>query len=222
MTHEQAIKRWKELGVERCEMKFSCGGDSMDDYSFHLYDKDDKEIEDADLNDYFDSNIWSNVQFYEASDGYYIGESGTVEITLNEEDDEGESFFDYCKCSQSEWSETCTNTIGVKLTPEQIAFIEKNVRNINGSQDEIVVNFKRDFILTDKETELLEELEATIEEEVRSFSPDLEGEDSLQDWYTFNTNVDAEDEDEGNNLTIKDGELQVQVRNQYYTYTDGD
>lgn len=219
MTEQQAIERWKEKGVVKCEMEFSCGGDSMNDYSFKLLDEDGNEVDDDELKDYFESVIWKKVTFYEASDGHYIGESGTVEITLDEDDEE--SFFNYYKNARSEWSETIVNTIGMKLTPEQIAFIEKNVRNINGSQDDMVVNYKRDFILTDADVAIQEELEATIEKETKGYEPELEDDDdTLEDWFTFSTSID--DEEESGELVIKDGELQIRIRNQYTTYSDAD
>lgn len=226
MTEQQAIKRWKDKGVVRCEMEFSCGGDSMNDYEFKLFDKDGNEVDDAELKDYFEKVIWNKVQFYEASDGHYIGESGTVEITLSSEeedaDEDEEPYFNYYKNARSEWSETVENTIGVKLTPEQIAFIEKNVRNINGSQDDIAVNYKRDFILTDADVAIQESIENLVNDETEAFEPELDDDDdTLEDWYTFSTSIeDEEEEEESGELVIKNGELQVRVRNQYTTYSD--
>ena len=104
MNQQEAIKTWKDLGVARANFEFSCGGDSMNDYSVTLEDANGNSIESAELRDYFENETFRNVQFYEASDGHYMGEAGTVEITLNEDDEE--PFFDYFKNAQSEWSET--------------------------------------------------------------------------------------------------------------------
>lgn len=220
MTEQQVIQRWKDKGVVRCEMDFSCGGDSMNDYNFKLLDKDDNEVDDDEVKQYFEEVIWNKVEFYEASDGHYIGESGTVEITLNEEDDTEEPCFNYYKNAQSEWSETVVNTIGIKLTPEQIAFIEKNVRNINGSQDELVVNYKRDFILTDADEAIQKSIERLVNDETKAFEPELEDEDTLEDWFTFTTSIG--NAEESGELVIKDGELQISMRNQYTTYSDSE
>lgn len=221
MTEQQAIELWKQLGVGHCEMHFSCGGDSMNDYSFKLYGKDGNEIEDAELNAYFEDAIWKKVQFYEASDGHYIGESGIVEIRLQDEDEDEEPYFSYDKNARSEWNETIVTTLGIKLTPEMVDYIEKNVRNINGSQDEFAINYKRDFILTDADVAVEEAIETLITDATEGFEPELPSdEDSLEDWFTYNT--DMEDEEESRSLTIKDGELQVRIRNQYLTFSDSD
>lgn len=218
----EMIERWKQLNIESCSMNFSCGGDSMSDWDFTFTTKEGKQIEDQELKDFFDDEVFRNVDFYVNSDGHYIGENGVVEITLNEEDDTEEPYFSYCKDARSEWSETVVNTMGIKLTPEQIAFIEKNVRNINGSQDELVVNYKRDFILTDADAAIQEDLETLIEDEVKGYVPDLDGdEDTLEDWFTFSTSID-DDEEESGELVIKDGELQISIRNQYTTYSDSE
>ena len=109
----------------------------------------------------------------------------------------------------------------MKLTPEQIAFIEKNVRNINGSQDDIAVNYKRDFILTDADVAIQEAIETLVNNETEAFSPELDDDDDmLEDWYTFSTSI--EDAEESGELVIKNGELQVRIRNQYLTFTDAD
>lgn len=220
MTEQQAIKRWKKLGVESCEMDFSCGGDSMNDYSFKLLDKKGKEIKDKELEDYFENAVWNKVQFYEASDGHYIGESGTVEITLDEDDEE--QYFSYYKNARSEWSETVVNIIGIELTPEMIDFINKNVSNINGNQDDnFVMNYKRDFILTDADVAIQEAIENLVYDAAESYVPELDEGDRLEDWFTYTTNLNTRDEGSGE-LVIKDGELQVQMRNQYLTFTDSD
>ena len=218
MTEQQVIQRWKDKGVVRCEMDFSCGGDSMNDYEFKLLDKDGNEVDDAELKDYFENAVWNKVRFYEASDGHYIGESGTVEITLNEEE---EPYFDYYKNASSEWSETVVNTIGIKLTPEQIAFIEKNVRNINGNQDDITVNYKRDFILTDADEAIQKSIERLVNDETNEYNPELpDDEDTLEDWYTFSTSI--EDAEESGELVIIGNELQINISNQYLTFSDSD
>jgi hypothetical protein len=218
MTEQQAIERWKELGVQRCEMEFSCGGDSMNDYNFKLFDKEGQEIEDAELNAYFGEAIWKKVEFYENSDGHYLGESGTVEIRLQDEDEE--PYFSYDKNARSEWNETIVTTIGIKLTPEMVEYIEKNVSNINGSRDDFAINYKRDFILSDADVAVEEAIETLITKTAEEFEPELpSNEDSLEEWFTFNTDTN---EEESRSLTIKDGELQVRISNQYMTFSDSE
>ena len=87
MEKQEAIKLWKELKIESGTMEFSCGGDSMNDYSFTFYGGG-KEIESSELKDYFDDAVYKHVEFYVNSDGHYQGEAGTVEITLDNDDDD--------------------------------------------------------------------------------------------------------------------------------------
>jgi len=224
MTEKQAIKRWKDKGIQRCDMDFSCGGDSMNDWSFTFFDKDDKEFVDNELKNFFEDEVFKKVEFYVNSDGHYIGESGNVEITLNDEDDEDAPFFDYCKNSQSEWSETNISTMEITITPAMADYLKKRVSVINGSADDGVnFNYKEDFIQTKEEAEIEAEIEALVEEETEEYVPDNLSD--VDDWFTFTTNLDDTDDDDNINIatagvTIKGDKLLVQMRNQYTRYEE--
>ena len=90
---EEIIDKWKELNIKSCTMEFSCGGDSMNDYSFTLFNNDNEQVECSELTDYFEEEVFRVIQFYECSDGHYLGEFGNVEITLEGECDDEE--FEY-------------------------------------------------------------------------------------------------------------------------------
>lgn len=198
------IQNWKNLNIERCEMKFSCGGDSMNDYTFIFYDKKDKKIE-TELDLYFENNVFNNVEFYENSDGHYIGESGVVHITLNDEGDD----FDYSKSALSEWSENYTQTTLVLLTPEEIEFINGKVLNLVGNQDSSVINYKVDCILNDQEEELSENLLNKLYSHAEDYEfEDVEGED--EEWWSFETNEIVEDK------------IQLQVSRNFLTTTESE
>lgn len=212
---EETIKIWKKLKVSYAKFIFSCGGDSMGDTSMEFFDKDDKEItEDInELESYFEDAVYDNVEFYDASDGHYQGESGEVRIELNEDEDN----FTYEKIAQSEWSESIFSEVEISLTKEMIDFVKKNILNVNGDDSNLVVNYKRDFILTDKENELLEELKEKIQKEVCDFSPELEGENEygeLQDYYSFTSN------EEGDEIEIKNNNLIINVSNNITVFKD--
>lgn len=211
MTNEQAIKRWKELNIESCNMEFSCGGDSMNDWNFTFTDKENNDIEDRELKDFFDDEVFKRVEFYVNSDGHYIGESGTVVITFEDDD---EPFFNYCKGSTSEWNESIADVISIELTPEQIAYIEKNVNNINGSENEVVINYKRDFILTDSDIELEESIKDNIKDYTNGYQPEIE-DGELSDWFTFTTDIDN-----NANPIIKDNQLQVSIDKSFTQYRE--
>jgi len=215
---------WKQLGITSCTMDFSCGGDSMNDYSFTFYTKNKSkkkgapavtEIECPELETYFDNQIWKEVEFYEASDGHYIGESGSVEILLDESDEE-EPVFTYSKSSQAEWNERAINVIGITLTKKEVDFINNYVLNINGGESaSAVVNYKKDFIMTDELETIKSGIETKIDDEARDYTPDVTGE--LDDWYSFTTNGERLEE-----LTIKGNELQLEISNSYTYYGDSE
>jgi hypothetical protein len=210
---EEIVKIWKKLKIESCTLEFDCGGDSMGSTSFVFFGKNGKEIESKELTDYFEDAVYDNVEFYVNSDGHYQGESGTVEITLNEDGDD----FDYAKNAQSEYSESQESELEIELSPKTIAFIKENVLNINGGDGDIVVNFKRDFIMTDEQEQILEELKAKIETEAEEFVPELEDEDGeVEEGCTYTTNEDGEV------LTIKGKSLKMLITNRYTEFRDSD
>jgi hypothetical protein len=156
MEMEEVIEIWKREGIDHAEFGFSCGNDSMDDTDLTFFDKENKPIKETwGLYDYFDDAIYDNVQFYEASDGYYIGEQGTVTIQLNEEGDD----FDYDKSSTAEYDKREDDTIHFELTKEQAQFLEEYVSDMSGGEwDGDIINYKKDFILTEEHEEMIVEL----------------------------------------------------------------
>ena len=97
MEIQEIIKVWKELEVDYVNFEFSCGGDSMNETSIKIYNSKNQEIDSNKIRIYIDDVIYHNVEFYEASDGHYLGESGIVKIRLNEDEED----LDYSKTSQS-------------------------------------------------------------------------------------------------------------------------
>ena len=145
---KEIIKKWKNAGVDHAKFEFSCGGDSMNETNLTFHDKDGNSINDEwGLEDYFNDEIYRKVEFYEASDGHYMGESGNVHIELNENEDD----FDYSKSSQSEWSERYTKAVDCPLTQEEYELFDKYIANMRFvSWDGMNVDYKNDFILTDE------------------------------------------------------------------------
>jgi len=190
-TEQDAVQEWKRLGITSCTMQFSCGGDSMNDYSFEFCKDGVGKVESEELKDFFDNEVFKKVEFYENSDGHYIGEAGSVEIELNgtgEEDDE--HFFSYSKTSQSEWNESFTETIVVKLTEEEINFIESKVLRIAGDlETDPFCVYKRDCILSKREMEIRDELGKKLNEiaEEHEFE---EASGEKQDYYQWEINTE--------------------------------
>ena len=202
----KAIELWKELGITSANMEFSCGGDSMNDYSFTFF-KDDEIVNSKELDAFFDDDIFRSVDFYVNSDGHYQGEYGNVEIELSDEEDED---FTYYKSSTSEWSETQNSTIKIQLTDEMVEFLNKHVNSLNGGYDEfLTIGYKNDFVMTDNEEKVLAEIEKLIDDETASFEPDdVEGE--LEEWFTFSAEQ----------IIIDDNKLQIEIENQVTIYRE--
>ena len=218
-TITEAVSEWKKLGIDNANMEFSCGGDSMSDYSFTFYTKNKSavtgrpeniEVESEELVVFFDRQIFDDVEFYVNSDGHYIGESGNVVITLNDDEDG----FEYDKQSQSEWSESYEETIHIKLSKEEVEFVKNKILNINGGQDgNATFNYKIDCVITDEEEELIETLGKRLENECETYEfQDVEGEE--EDWFTWSTNQEVDDVIQ---FTEED-ELVVMVRRNFIQY----
>ena len=210
LFRSKAIHLWKELGVESCTMDFYCGGDSMGDTTFVLYGNGGT-IDCDELLDFFDDEVYKHVDFYVNSDGHYQGESGNVEIELNEDEDD----FYYSKCSTSEWSETIDTTLKIELTPEMVSFIEDNVMNIRGGYDDRPsVIFKQDFLMTDEEDKILNDIISLVDETAENFSPQTY--DELQEWYEFTTNERNEA------IVIEGNELHLRISNSITIFREDD
>lgn len=208
MEEMEIIKLWKELGVDYVNFEFSCGGDSMNDTSIQIYDDKGSEIDCVEIRDYIDDKIYVKVDFYEASDGHYLGEAGNVEIRLSADEEE----LEYSKSSQSEWCERITSNLEIELEEKEVQFIKDKVLNINGGEGEYTLNYKVDCILTDEEEEIVNSIEEKVENGCRDFSPDTLND--CTDWYTFTTN------ERGDELKFNGNALIVQIENEYYEYRD--
>lgn len=217
----EAVSEWKKLGIDNANMEFSCGGDSMSDYSFTFYTKNKSavtgrpeniSVESEELVVFFDRQIFDDVEFYVNSDGHYIGESGNVVITLNDDEDG----FEYDKQSQSEWSESYEETIHIRLSNSEVEFIKNKILNINGGQDgDATFNYKIDCVITDEEEELIETLGKRLENECETYEfQDVEGEQ--EDWFTWSTNQEVDDVIQ---FTEED-ELVVMVRRNFIQYKE--
>lgn len=178
MENEKAIALWKEQGIERAEMQFYCGGDEMGEYSFEFYNANDELVECSELDKFFDEEVFKNVDFYVNSDGHYMGESGTVHIELDEED------FYYIKSAESEWNETITNTLEVKLNEEQINYLKEFVSGIVGGSDEFTdFNYSKDFVMTDEHIRIEKEIGDIINNITSDFEPKTDNE--VGDWFNY-------------------------------------
>ncbi len=154
--------------------------------------------------------MYNEVEFYEVSDGHYMGEFGQVVITLEEEDGE-EPYFSYDKQSQSEWEEREVEVMKYDLTDSEVKFLTEKIDSIVGGEDGQAINYKTDCVLSDEEEELSEKLM----NEIYDAAYDYEFENASgepQDWFTFTTRIDDED-----GITIEGNKLSVEVSRTFYS-----
>ena len=52
MTEQELIKVWKENNIDHVIFNFSCGGDSMDETSIEIIDKDKNFVENSEISNY--------------------------------------------------------------------------------------------------------------------------------------------------------------------------
>lgn len=203
--HEAIIKLWKENNVEYANFEFSCGGDSMNDTTLTIYDKNGDVVNNDELENYFENEVYHNVNFYEASDGHYMGESGNVHICLNDE----ETDFEYSKESESEWCEHTPFTEKINLTDEEVEFIDKYVSDINGNMadGDYNINYGVDFVKTDELVEVEENLMDKIQDYFENYEPDL---DNMSDWHTMEIDVTT--------LDTENKTIEIEMSFEHYVY----
>jgi hypothetical protein len=214
-NEQEIIQLWNELEITHIDFEFTCGGDSMNDTTLNIH-KGEEIIENDTIATYFDHEVYNAVEFYVNSDGHYMGENGNVLIEMN---DEGDGF-NFMKSAQSEWCERITSEVEVEVTDEEIEFVKEFVRDINGGDGEGAnFNYKKDFIINQKRKELIDSIGSKVSEVCDNFTPDIEGDGEINDWYSYTTN---EDDITDSEVVIKGNKLIVSVSNEYYVYQDSD
>lgn len=205
----EMIELWKKLDINECIMEFSCGGDSMNETEFKFFNSKNEEVDGEELEGYFENQVYNEVEFYEVSDGHYMGEYGQVVITLEEDDEEPR--FSYDKQATGEWEEREVEVMEFELTDNEVKFLTEKVDSIVGGEDGQAINYKTDCVLSDEEEELSESLLGRISSEADDYEfQNASGEP--QEWFVFTTRIDDED-----GFTINDNKLSVEVQRTFYT-----
>jgi hypothetical protein len=212
MTKKEIIQLWKENDVDHIDFVFSCGGDSMGDTYVVIYDSNEVVIENKDIADYFDNEVYNAVTFYVNSDGAYMGEDGTVTITFEEVDDD-ELDFTYSKSSTEEWNETESFSEVINLTDEEVEFIDHYCKDFNGNMGEDTnnVNYKTDFIQTDELVAIEENLIAKISDFFNDYEHNLE---EVSDWNYYEIDCETLDKDKKT--------VEIIMSFQHYVYKDSE
>ena len=213
LEKEQIIQLWKENGVEKIDYEFNCGGDDMGETTLNILDAKGELIKCKEIEDYFENEIYNNVDFYVNSDGHYIGEHGYVYVHL--EEDEEEPYFSYSKSSTEEYEEFEGFDEYIEMTEEEINYINLYVSNINVDWgNDANFNYKNDFIKTDRHEELEKSIGKKISDYWDKYEPNVLGE--LVDGQEENWNTN----EEGNELETKDNNLKVRLFYRSYVYKD--
>jgi hypothetical protein len=84
---------------------------------------------------------------------------------------------------------------------------------MNGDCDSLNVNYKNDCILSDKEEEFVDDLENTLLDILRDYSPDTD-EGEVGEWFTFTTNEEEED------IKFIGNSIVVQISNEVTIFRD--
>lgn len=187
---EAAITIWKDLKIDRLEIEFDCGGDSMGEVNPHFY-SGEKELGGPEIDslwyNYFEDDMYRNVNFYEVSDGHYEGEYGTVKVELNEE----ERDFTYVKNATAVYDEQQMVIFPIELPEKFVSMYEEYIERLSfvfyyyqkTEVEDSFVKYKKDFIKKPEfaklERELfiylsiqIEEKEDTIIESARESFPE--------------------------------------------------
>ena len=180
-TNEQDRDALKELftsgQIDEIEWTYHAGGDSLNDYD-HVCFLNGEEVtleNPIDPTDY----ILDNIDIADASDGHYLGEFGTVHVTL--EDGELSIYKDY----RSEWSESYTEELSLELSPEAAKVFE-NIETLryevcNADLEEL--EFKKDLFVND---EIATVIEDTIDEAVDVADNFVCSYDNVEEYKTIN------------------------------------
>ena len=210
---EQSLKLWKKLMIDHCIMDFSCGGDSMNEFTFLFYDENKNVLHSEDittLDNFFEEEVFDKIHFYEASDGHYLGEFGTVNIELN---DEGDDFI-YTKEASSEYSEAVTEKFTYQLTDDEFDLLSEKISDFNGDSSGLVINYNLDCIITDKEIDIL----SNFENKILDFVVDVEFEkgfsEAQEESEMFECNVQGGIDEEDKTIEL------IISRSYYVTVTN--
>jgi len=210
------IEVWKELGIDHCIAEFSCGGDSMNEMEFTYHNKSGYEIPEAksELDYYFEDEIYNNVDFYVNSDGNYMGESGSVLIGFEEDDEE--SYFTYDKSATSEWYEVHSTKLSFPVSEKTFRLFLDKISSLRGSySNDYEINYKVDCIITLEEQILMKELVDVVCSQGGDWEAETDGEYSddsfnyeLEDWNLLSEKTE--------------NTLYFNVSKGYYEYRDSD
>lgn len=161
---QEAVKLWKECKVQSATFTFSCGGDDMSDTEWEIKAKSNKKKKLGELESLLDDLVYKEVEFYVNSDGHYQGEFGIVDVTIDEDDKDDVRLF-FVKDSTSEFTECYEEEINVEMNEtEKRLFTDYIQTFVGGRDDNTVIDYKMDCILSDEEKKVIDNFIEKISE----------------------------------------------------------
>lgn len=163
--YPEIIELFKKYNLKEIRVTFEMGGDSGDLNDITYTDKNGNDIDIVDDDNHIRDAVYDNITFYEASNGYYSGENGTVIIELDEDDN-----LTFAKTGVSIYNESYTEEHNIEFTKEENQYINKYIKElgISGWNGDICL-YNTDFILTEE----LEEIDNSIKQKLASFIKDF-------------------------------------------------
>ena len=158
---KEIIKLWKDLGITEASATYNCGGDAFGDADWSLKGKDGEEIENDELVNLLYDEMFVKLTFFEVSDGYYIGEWGSINVALETDDEEGE-ILSWSKEANYDYSEAKNSIFeieGWRYPSIKDLFLTK-INNIS----EYDFYTKGDSSLNDDENETINKFRNYVEE----------------------------------------------------------
>lgn len=201
---------WTEMGVDHAVFEFSCGGDSMNETELYFYDKGGERLDlgrDPDnLRGAVDDEVYDNVTFYECSDGHYLGERGSVYISMGDD-----GVLEYTKSATSEFSEWITEKVDFRVNEDVRGRILRVVEDISGDNyKNWDINYKEDCILDDADIDAINFFVKSIQEADVNYDIEL----------GVDMEIDGESEDENfqfdSSEQSEDGLLSVKFNKNFY------
>lgn len=84
MDENEIYDLLNRFNVDHVILDYNCGGDETTIYCDKIYDLDGKIVKSYKLDSYFEEYAIDHCDLQDASDDYYMGESGTLKIQLLE------------------------------------------------------------------------------------------------------------------------------------------
>lgn len=190
------------FNVDHVILDYNCGGDDTTIFCEEINNLNGERIKSKELSDYFEEYAIDHCDLQDASDDYYMGESGTLKIQVvrsirttfinesGEEEDDYEYDFTYEKEGFYHYREKINFELNISLDISTIVIIKKNVSSIYGGDDWITLNLKNERNVSEEEMVILNELKEKIKVRCAQFEPQTDYE--ILDFYHFS--ISSEDD----------------------------